>query len=185
MNARPQRVGDRDLLVAIRAGEDWALQWVEEAITPIVRHRVFAFADWEDVRQQCLLKILTVLRRDRPVHNIWGLIHKITVCHVVDHNRRSSRRDRLFAKTADGRPEATTTASVDHPGVAERIADRSEFLYVLQRIERTCRDLFERLFVHENSQREVAAQLEITEGNLRVRLKRCRDKAVALRAEVL
>jgi RNA polymerase sigma factor (sigma-70 family) len=178
---------DGEILDGIRGNADWAVRVVSDAITPLIRHKLFSFEDWEDVRQQCLLKIVVAMRRIENIESFWGLVHKVTVCHVINCNRRVEKTRGVFE------PNATEDTNADRVADAparsaphdEDVDNRNLFLYVYQRIEETCQRIFYLLFLEEKTYPEAARELDISEGNLRVRLKRCRDKATALRAEAV
>ena len=181
---------DHELLRAIRANRDWAMHLVAEAITPLIKSKLFSFSEWEDVRQQCLLNIVVALREIDRVHNFWGLVRKIAICHVIDHNRRIQLTRSVFAdrQKGDGSGDDIDpiAAAVDRKSSPEeQVANEDLFLYVYQRLEETCQKLFYLVFLRGRSYVEASRELQITEGNLRVRLKRCRDKAVELRDQSL
>ena len=175
-------------IVAGLLGDDKAtIEQVQHYITPIIKNKLFSYPDWEDVRQQCLLNILVSLRKTQSVHNVWGFIRKVTICHVIDHNRRHQVQRTIFDDAFDETDRASEPS--DHGGAGlphpEDFIDRELFLYVYQRIGDVCRRLFYALFITGLSYAETSTELGTTEGNLRVRLKRCRDKALALRDEAL
>lgn len=183
---------DDEILDGLRAGEDWAAEIVRERITPIVRGRIYAFTDWEDVRQGCILNILNAVHATGEIENLWGLVRRVTICRVIDHNRRHLLTRAIF-NNPDDDPEAERTEAPDSAegaadpvsGLDDRVADQELFVYVFQRLGQACQQLFRALFLEERSFEEAAEALGISRGNLRVRLKRCRDRAVALRDQAL
>ena len=89
-----------------------------------------------------------------------------------------------------GSPDSTqndrTEAIPDRgPLPGDAYTDRQLFQHVLRRLSGPCRKLLCLLFRDELSPAEAAAALDITEGNLRVRLNRCRDRAVSIRDQTL
>jgi len=184
---------DDEILDGLRAGEDWAAEVVRERITPIVRNRIYAFPDWEDVRQGCMLNVLKAVRATGEIENLWGLIRRVTVCHVIDHNRRHQLSRTIFnnpggddgAERSEPAPDTPEGAADPAAGLDDRIADQELFVYVFQRMGQACQQLFRALFLEERSFEEAADEMGISRGNLRVRLKRCRDRAIALRDQAL
>lgn len=116
---------------------------------------------------------------------MWGFIHKVTVCHVINHNRCQRLTRKMFSNP-DGEGEDEPSEFGDAgPRADERLADRSLLLYVYQRIDEFCQRIFYLLFVEDRGYDDTADALGITTNNLRVRLSRCRAKAKALRAEAI
>ena len=86
-------------------------------------------------------------------------------------------------------PQGRTVATADGPETAvpslpSRQEDRDLLLRVLGRVSRDCRDLWRQILLGL-SYHEMSLRLGVAEGTLRVRVLRCREKAVALRAELL
>ncbi|MDH3197464.1 MAG: hypothetical protein OEO21_04410 [Candidatus Krumholzibacteria bacterium] len=184
---------DDEILDGLRAREDWAAEVVRERITPLVRSRVYAFPDWEDVRQGCLLNVLKTVRAAGEIENLWGLVRRVTICHMIDHNRRHQLSRTIFshpgddpgAERAEAAPNTPEGAADPAAGLDERLADQELFAYVFQRLGQACQQLFRALFLEERTFEEAADEIGIARANLRVRLKRCRDRAVALRDQAL
>jgi DNA-directed RNA polymerase specialized sigma24 family protein len=62
--------------------------------------------------------------------------------------------------------------------------DRDLLMRVLERVSPDCRGMW-RLILAGLSYREMSGRLNVAEGTLRVRVLRCREKASALREELL
>lgn len=174
-----------DIHNAVCRNQNWAIDEVSRYVTPLIKSKLFAYSDWEDVRQQCLMNIVVTLRKIDRVRSFWGLVRKITVCHVINHNRRLQTRRAVFEEPSGGGSQGdwlTEQPSAASPH-SEDLVNRELFLYIYQRISEVCRRLFYLLFIKNLTYQEAASELDISEGNLRVRLKRCREKAVLLRDE--
>jgi DNA-directed RNA polymerase specialized sigma24 family protein len=78
----------------------------------------------------------------------------------------------------DGRAAGPVHPVVDDP------VERDLLLRVLDRSSQECRELW-RMLVLGLSYREMSLRLQVAEGTLRVRVLRCRERAVAARAELL
>jgi RNA polymerase sigma-70 factor (ECF subfamily) len=78
----------------------------------------------------------------------------------------------------DGRAAGPPRPAVDDP------VERDLLLRVLDRASQECRGLW-KMLVLGFSYREMSLRLEVAEGTLRVRVLRCRERAVALRDELL
>jgi DNA-directed RNA polymerase specialized sigma24 family protein len=63
-------------------------------------------------------------------------------------------------------------------------AERDLLLRVLDRSSQECRELW-RMLLLGLSYREMSQRLEVAEGTLRVRVLRCRERAVSTRSELL
>ena len=65
-----------------------------------------------------------------------------------------------------------------------RHEDRDLLWRVLERVSSDCREMW-RMILAGFSYRDISLRLGVAEGTLRVRTLRCREKAIALRAELL
>lgn len=179
---------DKDVLDGCRQGRSWAINSVIEFITPLIRHKLFTFDNWEDVRQHCIVEILDTLEKPEPVRNLWGLIRKITICTVIDFNRKQQAQDRIFTQLNHDVPDKSSASAGYNPGSYRGPTDDLEstnlFLYIFQRLGPACQEIIQELFMRGLSYTDLASKLDISEGNLRVRLKRCRDKARLLRKQL-
>src|SRR5262249_16165099 len=75
-------------------------------------------------------------------------------------------------------------AVAQEAGVAGGHEQRDLVQRVLERVSGECRELW-RMMVIGLSYREMSRRLGVAEGTLRVRVLRCRERAVALRGELL
>ncbi|HSK75846.1 MAG TPA: hypothetical protein VLQ45_05265, partial [Thermoanaerobaculia bacterium] len=74
--------------------------------------------------------------------------------------------------------------TIQPPTLASRGEDKDLLLRVLDRVPQECRERW-RMIVAGLSYREMSLRMSVAEGTLRVRVLRCREKAVALRQELL
>ena len=178
---------DEDIVKGCREDRSWAIRAVADFITPIVRNELFSIESWEDVRQDCLLKIQSALKKTPVVQNLWGLAHKIAICTVIDYNRKRRVEERIFARQHDVTSETAESMRIRAATAASNPIDYESadlFLYIFQRLEETCQKIIEGLFIRGLSYAELAEELGLSQGNLRIRLKRCRDRARQLKRQI-
>jgi RNA polymerase sigma-70 factor, ECF subfamily len=157
--------------------------WIARAAYPYQRR---LGSRWDDVLQDIHLEITRLLQQGKFRGES---SFKTYLWRVVSHTCLDQIR-------ADGRVKWTElepdTESEDPAfpvaGAGSGQAARSEvkdlLLRVLQRVPVECRELWR--MIHAGlSYREMSARMEVAEGALRVRVLRCREKAVAVRAELL
>jgi len=169
---------ERQILGGCRDGQQWALDLVKNHITPLVRHRVFNIDDHDDVVQECFSKLIVAWRRTPDIDNFWAFVNYISVCAIIDHNRRRRTRDKFFDLKSDPGDDAAT----GHPHT-DPVEKLNLYQHIVARLNPMCRKIFWGLFADDRSYRDLATELGLTEVNLRVRLKRCRDKARELRGQ--
>jgi RNA polymerase sigma factor (sigma-70 family) len=98
----------------------------------------------------------------------------------LDQLRAQSKRKLIDLDGLDGADEPASTA----PAIAARQEDKDLLLRVLDRVPQDCRELW-RMIVAGLSYREMSLRMSVAEGTLRVRVLRCREKAVAARHDLL
>lgn len=153
--------------------------WISRAAWPYQRR----LADrWDDVLQDVRLEVTRLLGQGkfRGESSLRTYLWRV-VCHTCLDQIRSRRRwqwtDLEAVDQADGLLEAP-------PSTASRQEDRDLLLRVLDRVPQECRELW-RMIVAGLSYREMSLRMDVAEGTLRVRVLRCREKASALRKELL
>jgi RNA polymerase sigma factor (sigma-70 family) len=175
------------LIKALRNNEGWAIAEISKWIEPIIKNKIYAFDDWEDVRQQSLMELVIAVNACKTVNSLWGLVRRIAITTVIDHNRKYQRsRNRKPHQTAGngGESDNPATRIPDHRSGADTIVEsRDLFLYIYQRVGKKCREIIDLVFIKGFTYEQAAEALGIREGNLRVSVHRCRDRAMELRAE--
>jgi RNA polymerase sigma factor (sigma-70 family) len=162
-----------------------AIDTIGTFIRPIIEAEIVNREDREDVQQHCMLEIVEFLRKTDEIQNIWALARRISINTVIDFKRHSRSSAILIFPTDDGsNPEAESPGGKPGASVLREIALRDQLHYILKSINKRCRQIFKTLFVEEASYAEASARMGITEGNLRVRLNRCREQALSIRKKV-
>jgi RNA polymerase sigma-70 factor, ECF subfamily len=153
--------------------------WISRAAWPYQRR----LADrWDDVLQDVRLEVTRLLgqgkfRGESSLRTYLWRVVSHTCLDQIRSRRRWQWTDLEAVDKADGLVEAP-------PSTASRQEDRDLLLRVLDRVPQECRELW-RMIVAGLSYREMSVRMEVAEGTLRVRVLRCREKASALRTELL
>ena len=104
------------------------------------------------------------------------------VCHTcLDRLRAQSR---WHWSELDGMPEWEAEAILTDPDSGPAQESRDLLLRVLEQVSAECRRLWA-MVLAGLSYREMSARTGVSEGALRVRVLRCRKRAVELRAELV
>jgi RNA polymerase sigma-70 factor (ECF subfamily) len=152
--------------------------WIARAAWPYQRR----LADrWDDVLQDVRLEVTRLLGtgKFRGESSLRTYLWRVVSHTCLDQIRAQSKwkwTDLDGLETAD-EPAATV------PPAAARQEDKDLLLRVLDRVPPDCRELW-RMIVAGLSYREMSARMSVAEGTLRVRVLRCREKAVAARQEL-
>src|SRR5215204_3022221 len=173
---------DKEIVARFLRGEADAIGtvdgWISRAAWPYQRR----LADrWEDVLQDIRLEVTRLLgqgkfRGDSSLRTyLW---------RVVSHTCLDQLRAQKKWKWADLEELDQGNGPEPVPAGAARHADRDLLLRVLEKVPQDCREMW-RMIVAGLSYREMGLRLNVAEGTLRVRVLRCREKAVALRRELL
>jgi RNA polymerase sigma-70 factor (ECF subfamily) len=152
--------------------------WISRAAWPYQRR----LADsWDDILQEVRLEVTRLLGQGkfRGESSLRTYLWRVVSHTCLDQIRARGKRQWTDLEEVD---EAKHDAGI--PGGAARAEDRDLLLRVLGRVSPDCRELWGLIF-HGFSYREMSLRLGVAEGTLRVRVLRCREKAVALRDELL
>jgi RNA polymerase sigma factor (sigma-70 family) len=172
---------DERLVARILLGDDEALaevrRWVRGAVSP---YRFKLAAEIEDLEQEVLLELLEALRAGRFEGRSLLATYVRRMVHHKSLNRLRARRGRQWVdcdavELVD--PEPTPF------DLSRRRGDLELGLRVLASMPESCRELW--TMIHRGLGYEAMGErLGVAAGTLRVRVLRCREKALALRAEM-
>jgi len=174
---------DREMAARFLRGERDAVGtvdgWIARAAWPYQRR----LADrWDDVLQEVRLEVTRLLgqgkfRGDSSLRTyLW---------RVVSHTCLDQLRAQKKWKWAD--LEEVDQPGSGHAAVSNGSARQEEkdlLLRVLEQVPPDCREMW-RMIVAGLSYREMSLRLGVAEGTLRVRVLRCRERAVAVRRELM
>ena len=177
-------LADRDVVARFLRGEPEAVAtldgWILRAAWPYQRRLANR---WDDVLQDVRLEVTRLLGdgKFRGESSLRTYLWRVVSHTCLDQIRSQTKwqwADLEVLEQDDGR-----AAGPAQP-VAEDAAERDLLLRVLDRASQECRELW-RMLVMGLSYREMSLRLQVAEGTLRVRVLRCRERAVASRAELL
>lgn len=172
---------DRELVARFLAGDELVIElfrsWVRSQLRPLAGRSVNA----EDIEQEVLLDLLEALEegRFRGESQLETYVRTFSRFKCIDRLRTRGRRSFVAIEDVDLRDA--------EPSPFERVAraqDHEMAHRVLERLPANCRELWS--MVHAGlSYTEISCRLSISEGTLRVRVYRCRRRALALRDQLL
>ncbi|HEY0514356.1 MAG TPA: sigma-70 family RNA polymerase sigma factor [Thermoanaerobaculia bacterium] len=172
---------DREMVSRFLRGEADALGtvdgWISRAAWPYQRR----LADrWEDVLQEVRLEVTRLLGEGkfRGEASLRTYLWRVVSHTCLDQIRAQSK----WKWTDLDSLEESPSLAVEGP--SSRREDKDLLLRVLERVPRDCREMW-RLIVAGLSYREMSLRMDVAEGTLRVRVLRCRERATALRRELL
>jgi RNA polymerase sigma-70 factor, ECF subfamily len=153
--------------------------WISRAAWPYQRRLA---ERWEDVLQDVRLEVTRLLGQGkfRGESSLRTYLWRVVSHTCLDQLRALSKwkwADLEILDRDDG-----PTGAVEAPFSSRE--DKDLLLRVLQRVPQDCREMW-RLIVAGLSYREMSLRMNVAEGTLRVRVLRCREKATALRSELL
>ena len=153
--------------------------WVRSVVVSMRR-----FDDSEAAAQDILLELLCLARAGRIQQTSSFRSYVMTVARhtCIDLFRRRRLRDRIEQPIEN--PDA---ASSPDPSPEQQVADAQRWRtarFIYQSLGGDCRKLMGMVFGEGLRAREAGERLGISEGNARVRLHRCLEKARGLRADL-
>jgi RNA polymerase sigma-70 factor (ECF subfamily) len=174
---------DREVVARFLQGEAEAVGtvdvWISRAAWPYQRR----LADhWDDVLQDVRLEVTRLLTEGkfRGESSLRTYLWRVVSHTCLDQLRARSkwRWAELDALEQGEGPAGAVAAPAYSPEQRDLLAR------VLERVPRECRQMW-RMIVAGFSYREMSLRLNVAEGTLRVRVLRCREKAAAMRREIL
>ena len=173
---------DQEIVARFLRGEADAIGtvdgWISRAAWPYQRRLAHR---WDDVLQDVRLEITRLLtqgkfRGESSLRTyLWRVINHTCLDQIRSESKRQWTDLEEVEKGTDGPPPDPAPA---------RHEDRDLLWRVLERVPRDCREMW-RMILAGLSYRDISLRLGVAEGTLRVRALRCREKAIALRAELL
>jgi RNA polymerase sigma-70 factor, ECF subfamily len=174
---------DQEVVTGFLKGETEAVRtvddWISRAAWPYQRR----LADrWDDVRQDVRLEVTRLLGtgKFRGESSLRTYLWRVVSHTCLDQIRAQSKWKLTDLDGLDAADEPASTA----PAIPARQEDKDLLLRVLDRVPQDCRELW-RMIVAGLSYREMSRRMSVAEGTLRVRVLRCREKAVAARHDLL
>lgn len=163
--------GDAEVIALVRL-------WIRAAVTP---YRSRLAAEIEDLEQQTLLELTLALRegrfqgRSRLRTYVRNCVHH----KCIDRIRALSRRE--WVDIAELDLPSPTRSVVDELSHAQAV---ELALQVQEEMSDSCRELY-RMIDEGMSYEAMSRRLQIAVGTLRVRVLRCRKRAVEIRERLL
>jgi RNA polymerase sigma-70 factor (ECF subfamily) len=157
--------------------------WIARAAYPYQRRLANR---WDDVLQDIRLEVTRLLMQGkfRGESSFKTYLWRVVSHTCLDQIRADSRVKwtEIDGEDAEEPSFVATSPANESPEARSEVKDL--LLRVLERVPAECRELWR--MIHAGlSYREMSLRLEVAEGTLRVRVLRCREKAVAVRAELL
>lgn len=175
---------DRDIVARFLRGDPEVVTtvdgWITRAAWPYQRRLANR---WDDVLQDIRLEITRLLGEGkfRGESSLRTYLWRVVSHTCLDQIRSQGKWQFTDVEVLD--QEDGRAAGPAWP-VVEDHAEKDLLLRVLDRASQECRELWRMIF-HGLSYKEMSQRLQVAEGTLRVRVLRCRERAAALRAELL
>ncbi len=165
--------GDAQVVAEVKA-------WVERAAWPF-RSRLFD--EWEDLCQELLMTVTRIFKRGRfrGDSRLRSYLGRVVISTCMDRLRSRSRWQWL---ELDDRLSGLEEEIADLRFDRARFEDRDLIRQVLRRIDKNCKKLW-MMIAGGLSYTEMSQRLGAKSGTLRVKVNRCRQRAVELRDELL
>ncbi len=178
------RPGEAELIDGFLAGEHTAINaidgWVQQAAWPFRRR----LGDrWEDLLQDVRLETMRLLQdnRFRGESSLKTYLWRVTNNACVDKIRAQSRVQWEEIEQVDQWGDEPRRMALEE---AARGETKDLLIRVLAKMSDECKNLWQ-MILNGLSYREMSEALGVSEGALRVRVLRCRRRAVAARDELI
>ena len=157
--------------------------WISRAAWPYQRRLA---ERWDDVLQDVRLEVTRLLGQGkfRGESTLRTYLWRVVSHTCLDQIRALSKWKWADLETLEQSDDAASLATGPVKPLSSRQEDKDLVLRVLDRVPADCRDMW-RMIVAGLSYREMSLRLGVAEGTLRVRVLRCREKAIAARQDLL
>ncbi|HET9228531.1 MAG TPA: RNA polymerase sigma factor [Thermoanaerobaculia bacterium] len=175
---------DREMVASYLRGDREAVAtldgWISRAAWPYQRRLANR---WDDVLQDIRLEVTRLLGEGkfRGESSLRTYLWRVVSHTCLDQIRSQGKwqlTDLDTLEQEDGRSAVHSRAAADDP------VERDLLLRVLNQSSQECCDLW-KMIVLGLSYKEMSQKLGVAEGTLRVRVLRCRERAIASRTELL
>jgi RNA polymerase sigma factor (sigma-70 family) len=170
---------DAEFIRGFLEGESPSVRQIDTWIGEVLRNpRLGLAGDADDLSQQVRQKLLVAFRAGRfmGTATLRTYVWRAAQHAAIDHLRMRRTRPAAVAIDDIAEPQALS----DSPETALlRDERRAIFARVLNGLGDACRELFQLIVFDELNYEEIAIRLKTTEGAVKVRALRCREKAVA------
>jgi len=166
---------EKDLIDAFVQGDAAAVRTIDDWIAAVLKSEFVSLkAEWEDLRQETRVRVFRNLSQSRfdRRSSLRTYVHRIAKNVCIDASRLAWRHYEKpgVAEARRGR----STGEADEASMARDFCRK-----VLHGLKDSDRQLVSMVF-HENcSYSEVARRLGISEGAVKTRMSRCKDRLVA------
>lgn len=167
---------ERAIIPAFVRGEAAAVTVVDGWIETVLRAEFQSIqGDWDDLKQEIRLRVLTCLRAGRfnGDSTLRTYVHRIARYTGIDSTRKAYRRRETGE--APGGAEPRSSAATDP---ASRLAERDHLTRLLQGLSVRDRAIVDLVFAQHLSHAEVAGRLGLSEGAVRSQVFRVRERLV-------
>jgi RNA polymerase sigma factor (sigma-70 family) len=157
-------------------------KYIERAAWPYQRR---LSRQWDDVLQDVRLEVMRLLAQGkfRGESSLRTYLWRVVSHKCLDYVRSHRRWDLPDLETDIDDLKSPVGRYINQESENARLESRDLLSRVLGRVPEDCRSIW-RLMVLGLSYREMSAKMGISEGTLRVRVLRCREKAMLLRREL-
>lgn len=176
---------DQEIVASFLRGDADAVKtldgWISRAAWPYQRR----LADrWEDVLQEVRLEVTRLLGQGkfRGESSLRTYLWRVVSHTCLDQIRSQKKWQWTDLDDLEERGNGSTYLPQQTTPTGQE--DRDLLLRVLAQVPQDCRELW-RMILAGFSYRDMSLRMGVAEGTLRVRVLRCREKAVALRSELL
>jgi RNA polymerase sigma-70 factor (ECF subfamily) len=169
---------DHELVRGFLDGDAVCVGRIDTWILEVLRHaRLQPAGDVDDLAQQVRRRLLEAFRGGsfQGTATLRTYVWRAAQHAAIDHRRM--RRTRPSPLTIDDVAEPRDPCASPEGALLQQ-ERREIFTLVLSRLGDACRDLFQLIIFEELSYEAIALRLQTTEGAIKVRALRCREKAV-------
>ena len=174
---------DRDLVEAVRAGDDCAFEELyrryQPRIAAFVRRKVGDPARAEDIAQDVFFSALRRLRATDAEIDFKPWVFQIASNAAIDHWRRTSRAEEISVDADEGMRQSDRVRLTGAAGPESVLVDKERFEHLRGAFDELS-DMHSRILVMREfeglSYREIAEQLDVSRGSVESTLFRARRR---------
>lgn len=176
-----QSYSDKEIIKGLLSNEEAIFHWIYQnyygRVVAIVVKNSGLTEDAKDVFQDTFLQIIDKLKKGDYQDENKFRAYFMGFANNVWRNRRRKKERRVTDSLDEKEYKLTDTSSEAISEMVRKEEELNKLHRVMMKIDEVCRKILMLHYIKKEKFKDIAKQLNMTEGAIKVRSKRCKEKA--------